>query len=227
MKGLAAALAIFQLVLLGFNSQVLAHTDIFIPDANEMISSNDDLIVIDVREPDEYCGSLGHVAGAYNYPWTSDVLENSYEDFSLDDIILVICNSGGRSNSAANFLDSKGYLHVYDIVGGTSGWKNTYGYTTVGCVDTDGDGFNDDLDNCPDIHNLLQTDSDDDGIGNACDNDCPDLDGSSPVNLLDFAALALNWQLSGQDIPGDLNMDEIVDPNDLSIFCLYWLSSCD
>ncbi len=174
----------------------------------------------------EYCGSLGHIPGAYNYPWSSGVLGEAYEDFSQDDEILVVCHSGGRSNSAAGFLDSEGYLYVYDMLGGTNAWKNTYGYNTVGCVDSDGDGFNDDLDNCPDIYNSLQTDTDNDRIGNACDNDCPNLDELNPVNFVDFAILASNWDRSGSDLAGDLNASGDVGIDDLIIFANYWLSEC-
>ncbi|EYF00148.1 DNRLRE domain-containing protein [Chondromyces apiculatus] len=39
-------------------------------------------------------------------------------------------------------------------------------------IDTDGDGVPDDVDNCPDVANPAQTDSDGDGIGNACDLAC-------------------------------------------------------
>lgn len=39
--------------------------------------------------------------------------------------------------------------------------------------DTDGDGKNDDADNCPSVPNPAQEDSDGDGVGDACDN-CPD-----------------------------------------------------
>jgi hypothetical protein len=42
----------------------------------------------------------------------------------------------------------------------------------AGFFDTDGDGLDDGLDNCPDDPNPLQEDMDGDGIGDACD-DCP------------------------------------------------------
>jgi hypothetical protein len=38
-------------------------------------------------------------------------------------------------------------------------------------VDGDGDGIEDDEDNCPDVSNPEQEDDDNDGIGNACEND--------------------------------------------------------
>jgi len=214
------------MVLFGSNLEAVVHTNISIPDANDLINSNSSLIIIDVREDSEYCGALGHVAGAQNYQWNSGVLQNSYQDFSIDDEILLICHSGNRSNQAAEFLDSKGYLHVYDMLGGTSGWVYTYVYDTVGCVDTDLDGFNDDLDNCPSVYNPLQTDSDLDGIGNACDSDCPNLDALNPVSIADLAILTSNWQLSGSGLAGDLNSDEIVNIYDLILIAKYWLSEC-
>jgi rhodanese-related sulfurtransferase len=73
---------------------------------------------VDVREVYEYCDAIGHIAGALNYPWNSGVLRALYEELPADCPLLVVCRSGGRSNQAANFLDSKGYSLVYDMLGG-------------------------------------------------------------------------------------------------------------
>ena len=51
-----------------------------------------------------------------------------------------------------------------------------------GTVDTDGDGIDDDVDNCPNIANPDQMDSDGDLMGNPCD---PDSDGDGIANLND------------------------------------------
>jgi hypothetical protein len=106
--------------------------------------------------------------------------------------------------------------------GGFSAWA----WETAGCVDSDGDGVNDDLDNCPDVYNPTQRDSDGDGVGDTCDPNCPDLDGLNPVNFIDFSVFAQNWQITGPNVAGDLNMDNIVDINDLAILSDYWLSDC-
>ncbi len=49
--------------------------------------------------------------------------------------------------------------------GGSSGGNGT------GAVDTDGDGIYDDQDNCPSVANPLQEDTDNDGLGDICDDD--------------------------------------------------------
>jgi rhodanese-related sulfurtransferase len=167
-NGIAFKSFFFFLMFLWFPVFAWGHINVSPEQAKAMIDTNNELIVIDVREPGEYCGVNDHIPGALNYPWNSGVLQARYTELPVDGEILAVCGSGVRSNSAANFLDSQGYLHVYDMLGGMSAWT----YDRVGCVDTDGDGINDDLDNCPALPNPGQEDADGDTIGNVCDN-CP------------------------------------------------------
>ena len=51
----------------------------------------------------------------------------------------------------------------------------TNGIVSVVGLDTDDDGLTDDIDNCPYVSNLDQTNSDNDSYGDVCDN-CPDID---------------------------------------------------
>jgi rhodanese-related sulfurtransferase len=204
------------------NSCALAHTDVNSLEAKNIIDSNDQLIVVDVREVTEYCATTGHIPGAFNYPWNSGILQQLFEELPRDGEILVYCRSGYRSNLAAEFLDTNGFLHVYDMLGGFSSWQ----WETTGCFDSDSDGVNDDLDNCPNNFNPSQRDSDGDGGGDTCDQNCPDLDGLNPVNFIDYSFLMQNWQVTGPNIPGDLNKDNTVDINDLAILSYYWLSEC-
>jgi rhodanese-related sulfurtransferase len=192
-------LSTFFILLVAFsvvlNSRALAHIDVNSLEAKNIIDSNDQLIVIDVRELSEYCAVEGHIHGALNYPWGSGILQQWYEELPRDGEILVYCRSGYRSNLAAEFLDANDFLYVYDMVGGFSSWQ-------------------------------WETTADGDGGGDTCDQNCPDLDGFNPVNFIDYSVLMQNWQVAGPNIPGDLNMDNVVDVNDLAILSDYWLSEC-
>jgi len=170
-KYLYSLLALLCLLSGGIAAQALAYTVVTPQQAQQMIDTNSALTVVDVREVNEYCGANGHIPGALNYPWIAGVLQKDYAELALDAEILVVCQSGHRSALAAEFLDSKSFLHVYSMEGGMSAWQ----WDTATCVDTDEDGINDDRDNCPTVSNPDQKDTDQDGVGDACEekNLCP------------------------------------------------------
>jgi rhodanese-related sulfurtransferase len=76
--------------------------------------------VLDVREQDEW--NEGHVPNAHHIPM-NEVAENLDK---LDDgaRIFIICRSGKRSMTVANYLEAQGY-DVVSVAGGTDGWANS------------------------------------------------------------------------------------------------------
>jgi hypothetical protein len=120
-------------------------------------------------------------------------------------------------------IDSLG--NIQNEPRGNFGWRG-FGITFTVDNDVDFDRIPDLIDNCIFAYNPSQRDSDNDGIGNACDEDCPNLDGVNPVNFRDFSFFAVNWQLVGTGLAGDLNMNSAVDVNDLAILTVYWLDDC-
>ena len=74
--------------------------------------------IIDVRENDEYVS--GHVSGATHIPLGT--VPNNMEPFRSDDDIYVICQAGGRSMRACEFLHDQGITNVVNVIGGTAGW---------------------------------------------------------------------------------------------------------
>ena len=77
------------------------------------IDSKEDLIVVDVREKDEFAS--GHIQGAINLPLTS--LEKSYDRLPLDKKVVLYCNSAARSNSAARILLQHDYQKIEEMEG--------------------------------------------------------------------------------------------------------------
>ncbi len=97
-----------------------AYTTISGTDAYEIFSSNEELVVVDVREVYEYCPY--HIPCAINYPWNSGVFSTDYDNLPGNVPILVVCASGVRSSRAAAVLSSNGYETVYSLSGGISSW---------------------------------------------------------------------------------------------------------
>jgi len=136
MKIRFGTLFLIGVIVLTANPCAWAHTSVTATQAHDLIDSTADLIIIDVREEYEYCGVMGHIADALNYPWNSGVLQTRYGELPKDGEILVVYQSGGRSNQAANFLDSKGFSKVYNMLGGMYAWQ----WETATCKYAGGSG---------------------------------------------------------------------------------------
>lgn len=80
---------------------------------------NDETILLDVREVDEYIG--GHIKEAVNAPLSS--LNETELPYPKDEPIYVICRSGNRSAQAAQLLQQRGYTEIYDVSGGMIAWE--------------------------------------------------------------------------------------------------------
>ncbi len=82
----------------------------------------EEVVVLDVREPWEYYGDTGHVKDSLFIPMAEipDRLEELKKMASKN--IAVICNSGNRSHSVAEYLMENGFEKVYNIRGGIIQW---------------------------------------------------------------------------------------------------------
>ena len=96
------------------------------------------------------------------------------------------------SNALATGLQGEAALAIFAAELGTSG--GTSGSTTTPVTDTDGDGVSDATDNCPNVPNANQADSDNDGIGYACENQTtpPDYDGDGVPDATDNCPAVAN-----------------------------------
>lgn len=88
-------------------------------EAKEMMTDNENVIILDVREKDEY--DEGHIEDAL-------LLSNNDITFKAEEVlpdksatILVYCRSGNRSAQASQKLAELDYTNVYDF-GGILDW---------------------------------------------------------------------------------------------------------
>ncbi len=86
----------------------------------EKLKSDRELIVLDVRTPEELAGPLSKIDGAINIPL--QILESRISDFEKykNKEIAVICRTQNRSSVAASFLIKSGYNAKYVLGGMTT-----------------------------------------------------------------------------------------------------------
>src|SRR5689334_1929886 len=79
------------------------------------VAGRDDLLLVDVREPDELVGDLGHIHGITHVPM-GDLLAAGLPSVPEDRAVVLVCRSGMRSAQCASFLAARGYTEVYNLV---------------------------------------------------------------------------------------------------------------
>lgn len=84
----------------------------------EVVDLADDVLLLDVREPNEY--AAGHAPGAVSIP-LGDVRARLAEIPETEGVLHVICRSGARSQKVAEFLAAEG-RRVANVAGGTTAW---------------------------------------------------------------------------------------------------------
>lgn len=85
-------------------------------DYNKFIAENRDVVIIDVRSPQEY--REYHLRYAINIP-VYEIKQKIEKIISQKSTkILVYCKSGERSKKTVQILKNKGYNNVYNIEGG-------------------------------------------------------------------------------------------------------------
>jgi len=79
-------------------------------------------VLLDVREPEEFTGELGHIRGSLLVPL--DALEHRLPKLAgyVDRDIVVVCRAGARSASAGAILRRAGLQRVWNLQGGMLEW---------------------------------------------------------------------------------------------------------
>lgn len=101
---------------------MFAFTNSMTPDAYGHISPLDveelpsTTRIVDVRERHEFDGELGHIPGAELVPLGT--IASEAKSWNVNDDIVVVCRSGGRSAQAAGLLTQLGFKRIRNLDGG-------------------------------------------------------------------------------------------------------------
>jgi len=78
--------------------------------------------LVDVREPEEYDGDLGHIPGSVLIPLRELGARVGELSAYKDGDVVVICRAGVRSATGAAMLAGLGFEHVFNLKGGMLDW---------------------------------------------------------------------------------------------------------
>jgi rhodanese-related sulfurtransferase len=77
--------------------------------------------IIDVREPAEYYGPLGHIRGALSIPLGE--LARRTGELDRERPVVAVCRSGARSAQATVILQQAGLRDTANLAGGMLRWR--------------------------------------------------------------------------------------------------------
>lgn len=101
---------------------ILSNFDSITPaQAQELLKEGDNVVVLDVRTPDEF--TQAHIQGAVLMPVQLLSQNLSELDDSKNKKILVYCASGMRSVAASRILSENGFTAI-NLKGGIGQWKS-------------------------------------------------------------------------------------------------------
>lgn len=77
--------------------------------------------IVDVREPYEFTGDLGHIPGSELVPLAT--IGAAASTWDRDKPLLLVCRSGARSGRAAQALARAGFRNLMNLAGGMLAYR--------------------------------------------------------------------------------------------------------
>ncbi|NLY11429.1 MAG: rhodanese-like domain-containing protein [Firmicutes bacterium] len=119
-KKLVLGLALLAMFGIKHGEQIQFPNEITAKRLKEWTSKGKDLIIIDVRQPEEF--EQSHIPDSILIPL--DTIEESQQiaDLERNSPIIVVCHSGNRSRTAQRMLQEMGFTRVANLTGGMLAW---------------------------------------------------------------------------------------------------------
>lgn len=89
--------------------------------AQTLMDQTPELLVVDVRTPEEFAG--GHLAGAVNVNFKASDFEAQLGAQPRNRPVLLYCRTGNRSGKSLPTFARLGFAKVYHLTGGITEWR--------------------------------------------------------------------------------------------------------
>jgi phage shock protein E len=98
-------------------------TDVSVAEAKVLISEQSDLVILDVRTPQEV--EQGKIDQSIHLNIFDPGFEAELDKLDKSKTYLVYCKSGGRSAKAVALMESKEFVAVHNLKGGITAWNTS------------------------------------------------------------------------------------------------------
>ncbi len=88
-----------------------------------MLSKSSDMVLLDVRTPEEIAD--GKIDGALELDYFADSFSTEIDKLDKNKHYLVYCRSGGRSAKSIALMKEKGFEKCTNLKGGYTAWSTT------------------------------------------------------------------------------------------------------
>lgn len=89
-----------------------------------MAGKNNDLVILDVRQPEERTGPLGKINNSINVPLARFAQGIARLNLDQDIPVVVLCRTQNRSRAAYDELRKQGFSKVYILRGGMMDYQH-------------------------------------------------------------------------------------------------------
>jgi len=118
------------LVIISCKPKLTPNTDANIPmevnslQLTDMIASKADIVLLDVRTPEEI--AAGKINGALEIDYFNDNFATNIDKLDKNKHYLVYCKSGGRSAKSIALMKEKGFDKCTNLEGGYTAWSSSF-----------------------------------------------------------------------------------------------------
>ncbi len=128
MTRLLSFLLIFSALSACAQSEGTNQTNLNVEEVSQLLEQNKEVVLIDVRTPQEF--EQGHLKGADLINYYGANFKDEVAKLDKDKEYVIYCRSGGRSGKAVNMMHGLGFEKIHNMSGGILAW-NRANFETV------------------------------------------------------------------------------------------------